>query len=116
MTKRERTKNAALQVRYLALDAVVRKWTDMAEFFARRPATVMCVIVGAFICVGMSTWALVKSENTSDAISQRILTSCARGPLYTHEVRENCRLIFDRILKDPTPQQVEELRELVEAR
>lgn len=95
------------------MDVLGRIWLCMGHKFATRPFTVICVILGITILCIILAFAVIKADSADDKATRITRQLCNSSSPYTNERERNCRILLDRLLRNPTPAQVERLRKLI---
>lgn len=92
-----------------ALEALEPVWEWLSECFARRPMFILALLVSAVIVV-MSAVIFVKTASEVSNVSSAFCNG--QKEVFDKRQRENCRALFDQLLKDPSPAQKRRIREI----
>lgn len=95
------------------MDRLSIAWLWLGHTFGVRPATVIGIVLGALIFASGITYNLVKTDNNTKQLEQIQHSFCNGGAQYTPIVEARCRDLLDQLLRNPAPEQIDRLKELV---
>lgn len=94
---------------YKWLDGFAPYYEALAEFMHRRPVFVLAVLVSSIIvAIAAVTFATTAKEVSS--VSNAFCNG--QKEQFDEMQRRNCRSLLDQLLKDPSPQQKERIKEI----
>lgn len=102
-----------VELRHYIVNTLARFWVYLGNRMRRRPFQMVGIIIGLALLTGLLFYSLSKVADNSNDIAE-IQRSFCSGRAEFVEVEENCRRLFDQLLKAATPEQVEALNELLE--
>lgn len=92
----------------------IKAWESLGSFFSRHPVTIVCLVVGLIAVSMMSAVSFYQSEKLSQETMFQNTQRCEGTAPYSPTIRVNCRKLFDRILTDPSREQLELLNKLLD--
>ena len=94
-------------------DSLAQLWLWLGDQFRRRPVAVTGMLLGAVIFVGVFSYVLWEQDHTNAKIRAVQSAFCNGKAPYTKAIEENCHKLLDQLLRNPTTEQADRLREIV---
>jgi len=94
---------------YKWLDGFAPYWEAMGEFFKRKPMFVLAIIVSSVIVALAAITFATTAKEVSD-VSNAFCNGQKRD--FDDQQKRNCRALFDQLLKDPSPEQKQRIKEI----
>lgn len=93
-------------------------WKWLQKSLHDRPVQFFMYLTSSFTVAVILGWSLLATnENQSDINTVKLaLCNSVGSPDMSLHQRKQCQELFDRLLKNPTPQQVKRLREIVKGK
>lgn len=98
------------------LEEAARLWTWVRKILYERPFQFIGYLLAAATLVVVLGYSLATSYENNNVIDQFQNALCRGDMPYTPAERVRCRNLLNQLLKDPSPQQRERLREIVKER
>lgn len=97
-------------------DWLARLWSWLGDQFKRRPLAVVGLLLGALL-VSLFLYQQTQVENKVNKNTSSIhavqKAFCNGSAPYTPMVERNCHKLLDQLLRNPTTEQAERLREII---
>jgi hypothetical protein len=99
--------------RHQLMEQAVSCWLWIGRRMKRRPLTTLGVLLGCMFCLAGAAYIAHKADQANRRADEIQRAFCNSRSQPTPQIVSNCRALFDQLFRDPRPDQVERLRELV---
>lgn len=89
-------------------------WLRLSGYFGGRPIQICGILAGALILIILLFYSA--ANTTKNTVTLRDIQNAfcnGDAEVYTKDQEENCQKLLEQLLKNPTPEQRDRLRELV---
>jgi hypothetical protein len=94
------------------MDRLAACWGALRSYVGNRPIQFIGYFIASVMLVVALGFALSRADSNSDSI-HRIESAICNSPKQTDQTRIQCRILLDRLLRDPTEAQKQRLKQLV---
>jgi len=95
------------------MEKLAAVWVWVGNHFKRRPVAVVGFVLGAVLFASAMGYLLIEQNSNANDIHKVQEVICNSSGPYTEQIEANCRHLLDQLLKHPTPQQAERLKQII---